>query len=271
MILGLIFLLISICGSLSVYFGLGLYSNWYYFYAIPVGIILDYLALIIVYIIGLFIVSLFFNKKKDIKKPSLFLYKLIRQTVQMINFFARVKIHTRGLELLPDGPYLMVTNHVSMFDPMVAIDKVKKQALICVTKPENENIPICGPFIHKAGFIAVDRENNKNGLKAIIKAISFITEYKTSIYICPEGKRSKTGEMLPFHAGSFKIATKANVPIVVASVKNAELIHKHFPFRITHVYFEIVKVINKEEYENKKTEELAQQAFELIKENMERK
>lgn len=271
MILGLIFLLISILGSLGVYFGLELYSEWYYFYAIPVGIIIDYIALILVYLITLFIFSLFFNKKKDIKKPSKFLYFLIRQTVQAIIFFSRTKIHTKGLEKLPNEPYLMVTNHVSMFDPMVAIAKVKEQKLICVTKPENEKIPICGAFIHKAGFIPVDRENNKNGLKAIIKAVKFITEYKTSIYICPEGTRSKTGEMLPFHAGSFKIATKANVDIVVASVKNADLIHKRFPFRRTHVYFEILDVIKREEYETKNTEDLAKQAFDLIKENMERK
>ena len=69
-------------------------------------------------------------------------------------------------------------------------------------------------------------------MKTILTAIE---EVKNGISICifPEGTRNKGDselEMLPFHEGSFKIATKAKCPIIPIAISNsAEIFEAHFP------------------------------------------
>ena len=51
------------------------------------------------------------------------------------------------------------------------------------------------------------------------------------MFIFPEGTRNKVeGTFLPFHAGSFKIATKAKVPVVPVTLVNmGDLFEDHYP------------------------------------------
>ena len=74
------------------------------------------------------------------------------------------------------------------------------------------------------------RKNIKEGMKTILAGIE---KAKSGISICifPEGTRNKenTG-LLPFHEGSFKIAEKANVPVVpITLVNTADIFEDHFP------------------------------------------
>lgn len=60
--------------------------------------------------------------------------------------------------------------------------------------------------------------------------------------VYPEGKRSFSNELLPFHCGVLKIAQKAGVPIVVATVEGTELVRDRFPKK-TDVYLKILDVV----------------------------
>ena len=72
----------------------------------------------------------------------------------------------------------------------------------------------------------------KKGMKTILTAID---EIKRGVSICifPEGTRNKGDSelnLLPFHEGSFKIATKAGCPVVPIAITNsAEIFEAHFP------------------------------------------
>ncbi len=272
MILTIIFLIMSIGVSGAIYYFTHLYEQWYYFFVPILLIPLCYIAIFGIYVILLFIVSLFINKKKEKNKPNLFWYFWVKQTVFQLLFLSRTRVKVIGKELLdPKKRYLVVTNHISTFDPMLAMIKLGLYPLICVTKVENLKIPICGSFIHKAGFIALDRNDAHSGIQMVRKASSYIEKDLASIYICPEGTRSKTGELLPFHPGSFKIATKAEVDIVVCYIENTNYIAKHFPFRGTKTTLKIVKIIPKEEVLEKNTKELALEAQEYIQKEKEKK
>ena len=76
----------------------------------------------------------------------------------------------------------------------------------------------------------LDREDPRQGLKTILAAIENVKS-GISMFIFPEGTRSKVeGEFLPFHAGSFKIATKAKVPVVpVTLVGMGDIFEDHYP------------------------------------------
>lgn len=152
---------------------------------------------------------------------------------------------------------LFVSNHTSNFDQIVLLKILKQKPIICITKPENEKIPIMGAFIHKTGYIAIDRENNFNALSSILKGVRYLKSDLANMYVAPEGTRSKAGELLPFKAGAFKIATKAEAPIVVISLLNCNKIHKNFPFKRTHVYMDVINVIYSEEYETMNSVEIS--------------
>ena len=93
----------------------------------------------------------------------------------------------------------------------------------------------------------LDRKDIKQGLKTILTAIEKI---KSGISICifPEGTRNKAldeTELLPFHEGSFKIASKSGCPIIPIAMNNtAEIFEAHFPkIKPCHVIVEYCKPV----------------------------
>lgn len=265
MVVSIILWLLSISSIAYIGIATKLYET---IWTIPLSILvlpIAYAIWFIIYLLIIFIWSLFINKKKEINKPNKFYYWMIRQTCYLIIGLSRTKVHVTGLEKLPvSGRCVIVNNHTSNFDQIVMMKVLKMSPIIFITKPQNENIPIAGPFIHKAGFITIDRDNDFNAIKSIIKGSKYIEDNLAHISICPEGTRSKSGELLEFKPGAYKVATKAKAPIVVLSLKNCNLIHKNFLLRKTHVYFDIVDCLYYEDYKDLTTVEIAKKTKEKI-------
>ena len=180
-----------------------------------------------------------------------FYYWILRQTSTQLVLLSNTKVHVTGLDKIPnDKRVLFVSNHTSNFDQIVLLKVLKQKPIICITKPENEKIPIMGAFINKTGY-------NFNALSSILKGVIYLKNDLADMYVAPEGTRSKSGELLPFKAGAFKIATKAEAPIVVISLLNCNKIHKNFPFKRTHVYMDVINVIYSEEYETMNSVEIS--------------
>ena len=89
-----------------------------------------------------------------------------------------------------------------------------------------------------------------------------------SIGIYPEGTRSKTDEMLPFHAGCFKTAQKASVPIAVAAVHGSEKVKRSKLFSITKVYLDILEVIPAETVCAMRTDALSEYIRSIIQKDL---
>ena len=90
----------------------------------------------------------------------------------------------------------------------------------------------------------LDRKNIKAGLLTINKAINKIKS-GISIFVFPEGTRSKDGNLGEFKAGSFKIATRTKAPIIPISIKGTNNVLSKNPFLVktTDVYINIGKPI----------------------------
>jgi len=264
MVLHYIFLILIILIFIFIFILTGLYTTWYWYFIPIVGVVLIYLSIFLVFVIYLCISSLFINRKKEVKKPNKFSYFIIVNFLHIAFMLLRIKVCKKNLDLLINQRCLIISNHQSAFDPMLLLLYAKNTPLICVTKPENIKIPVAGPYLHSAGFIAIDRENNFEAAKAISKATSFIKKDYSSIYICPEGTRNTNGGLLPFHAGSFKIAQKSQCPIVVTSVNNTKNIFKKFIFFRKKVSLNVIKVISYEEYKDLNTNQLAELTRDLI-------
>ena len=172
------------------------------------------------------------------------------------------------MEKLPKGRFLMVGNHRSMFDPVVSFYVFRNHYLGFISKPSNFKIPFYGRIVRRCCFIPIDRENPRNALKTINRASEIIGSDTASMAVYPEGTRSKTGELLEFHNGVFKIAQKAGVPIVVVALRGTENISKNYIRRRTDIYHDIVDVIPVEDVQKMKTDEIGDRVKTILLEKL---
>ncbi len=203
-----------------------------------------FVAANLVYVLLMFVCSLFAGPNRMYDRISPFYLALTLALDGWILALCRIKIHVEGLEKVPtDSEFLFVSNHRSNFDPMVQWWVLRRWPLAFVSKPSNMRKFVIGPFVRRCCFLPIDRENARNALTTINAAANLIRAHVCSFAIYPEGTRSKSGELLPWHAGSLKIAQKANVPIVVGTVEGTERIAHNVPWRRSHVYVRIREVI----------------------------
>ncbi len=261
MTLTILLIVFALIEDAATFFLIGMNNQMFYLYfawepilAFPILYLLNFgLFLAFAFLIGLTM-----STKKEVKKPSGFARFLVTNVVKQVNFLARIHLKKTGFEKINHEHKLTyVYNHTSRFDPMLIMDKFYKDKIICVTKPENKKIPIAGPFIHKAGYISVNRENTAEGIKAIDKGVEYIEKYHASICISPEGRRSLNGRLLPFRAGAFNVALMGKTDLVVVGFKNTNRIHKNFPLKSTKVNMDILEVIPYEQMKDMSTREIS--------------
>ena len=177
-----------------------------------------------------------------------------------------VRLHTRGLENTPkEGRFLLVCNHLFIADPGILLHAFRKSQLAFLTKKENYSMPIINKFMYKILCQSIDRENDRESLKSILKCIQLIKEDKVSICAFPEGYTSKDGKLHHFRSGVFKIAQKANVPIVVCTLQGTKNIFPNLrKLRTTPVELHLVEVIPAEELKGKTAVEVGDRVYESM-------
>ena len=178
----------------------------------------------------------------------------------------KIRLHTQGLEKMPkDGRVLLVCNHLFLADPCLLLHVFPKSQLAFVTKKENQQMFLVGKIMHKILCQPIDRENDRAALKTILKCIQLLKEDKVSIGVFPEGYTSKDGKLHPFRPGVFKIAQKANVPIVVCTVRNTRSLFKNIvKLKPTHVDLHLVDMIPAEELKGVTTTEISDRVYEMM-------
>ena len=214
------------------------------------------LAFVFLYILFLVVCSLFVDSKKEYEKHSKFYRALLNGATAVAIKIMRIRLHVSGMEKIPADTknLLFVSNHRSNFDPILTWHVLKKWQPAFVSKSSNFKIPIFGRFIRKCCFMAIDRENPRNAIKTIQKASELLKKGEVSIGIYPEGTRSKTCKLLPFHYGVFKIAQKAEADIVVLAVSGTEKICKNYPLRHTDVHIDVLEILSAERVKSTKTD-----------------
>ena len=228
------------------------------------------LALLGLYVLFLGVCALLVDPGKVYDKNSRFYRFLLDSATAAAMKLLRIRVHVSGIEKIPkDTKLLFVSNHRSNFDPIITWYALKKWEIAFVSKPENFKIPFFGRIIRKCCFMPIDRENPRNAIVTINRAAKLLKKQEVSIGVYPEGTRSKTCELLPFHNGVFKIAQKAAAPIVVLSITGTEKIAKAAPFRRSDVYLDVLEVFAN--IKETKTELIGTVARRLMETNIERR
>ena len=139
----------------------------------------------------------------------------------------------------------------------------KRQAATCdrpigaVLKKELYNIP----FLHQIALctksFSMDREDVRQSL-TVIQNVTAEVKGGRSYLIFPEGTRSRKGnEMLEFHGGSFRCATKSGCPIVPIALVDCFKVLDQPGSKPVSVQVHYLKPITSEEYAGMKPAEVA--------------
>ena len=193
-------------------------------------------------------------------------YRHIQYILKLAVKSGNIDLKVTGTENIPkENGFLMYGNHQGMFD-ILAIAATCDNPLGAVLKKELANIPFLKQVIACTKSFPMDREDIKQSMSVILKVIEEVKKGRNYL-IFPEGTRSKKGnELLEFHGGSFKCATKAKCPIVpVAFVDSFKVLDQKGCKPVT-VQIHYLEPIMYEEYKDMKTVELA----DLVKSRIEK-
>lgn len=261
--LNLIFFVLSAGVSVGLVIGIPSLSAWWLFGMIPLG----YILATALYFALLFATVPFLPKGGDDEKSSRFCRFIIWLSSDWLMVALRIRTKLTGLKL-PEEPFVLVSNHRSDFDPMVVLQKTGKRNLIYISKESNFKFPLVGPYLHGAGYYAIDRENGMRALRTLKKVTERMKAEGLDVGIYPEGTRSKTGELLEFKTGAFYLAKKADAPVVVMTTEGTEVIARNFPWRGAKVHLNVVEIISREEVAKLSMEELAAHVRNTIAEHL---
>lgn len=219
----------------------------------------------LLYVLYLVAIALFINPAKPLSKQSLAARAALAGVGELLCGYALIRSKVNGIEKLPEGErFLLVSNHRSFFDPLVLMDKLRQYNIAYISKESTLRVPVIREVAHAAGCLPIDRENSRNALKTIVQAADYLKRGICSMAIYPEGTRTHGKELLEFHHGSFKVAQKANAPLVITSVQGTEKVRKNLFRRKSEVTVNILDVIPAERVQQMSTQELADYSRSLI-------
>ena len=226
----------------------------------------SFLGLVLLAVAVLAICCAFVDYDKPQEQDSPFYRRLAAVYIDALIRLLRIRVHTRGLEKTPEsGRFLLVCNHQFEADPGILLHYFKNSQLAFISKQENRRLPFVGRIMHKILCQLLDREDDRQALRVILKCISLIKEDKCSIAVFPEGGIKIKGKLSAFRPGVFKIATKAQVPIVVCTLQNTQYVLKNgLKGRPTDVHLHLVDVVSPERYAGMKTTELSEMIHEIM-------
>ena len=218
-----------------------------------------------------FLGLLYMCKRVDQTKPQEEddkFYRIVADIVVGVALpFLRVRIKKQGLEKVPaDGRFLLVCNHCNDSDPIILLHVLRKFQLAFISKRENSTMFVIGPMMHKLQCQLINRENDREALKTILKCIQILKEDKASVAVFPEGGiLSEDGKLHHFRPGVFKIAQKADVPIVVCTLKNTkDVVHNIKHLKPSSVEMSVLDVIPAEQLKGVTTVDISKRCYDLM-------
>ena len=224
--------------------------------------------------LGLFLLALVFLAIMcalvDIGKPQEHDDKFYRSVmyvyIEALMKLVMLRVRTQGLEKTPkEGRFLLVCNHQNESDPGILLHYFRKSQLAFISKKENANMIVVGKFMHKTLCQMIDRENDREALKTILKCIQMIKNDEVSVGVFPEGGIKTEKKLAHFRGGVFKIAQKAGVPIVVCTLRGTtDLFHNIKRLKPTDVELHLVDVIPAQDLVGKTAVEIAEQVHAMM-------
>jgi 1-acyl-sn-glycerol-3-phosphate acyltransferase len=133
-------------------------------------------------------------------------------------FFRLVGIPLRieGIERLPRTPCVVVANHASYIDGIVAAAALPP-AFAFVIKKEMARVPVASMLLRGLGSAFVERFDRHQG-GADTRRVWKLAAGGQSLVFFPEGTFDTTRQIGRFLGGAFATAKRSNMPVVAAAI-----------------------------------------------------
>lgn len=245
----------------------GGFGSLAWLWMLPVGWLGAFLGVLALAFLMVLVMCAFVDLEKEEKEDNRFYRAVMYMIADAAHTVLQVRVHAEGLEKIPaDGRVLLVCNHLNNADPVIIFHQVKKkQKLAFIAKRETASMFVVGKFMHKLLCQRINRENDREALKTILKCIEILKEDKASIAVFPEGGIKGGNVLHPFRHGVFKIALRTQVPIVVCTLWGSQdVFHNGLRLKHTDVDFHVLGVVQPEEIKGKTAVEVGHLVHDMM-------
>ena len=258
MVIGAIIIIAAII-SVILCVSTGAFAGLAWLWMLPVGLLGAFFGILVLAFLLVLAMSAVVDLEKEEAKDNRFYRWMLYVIADAAHTVLQVRVHAEGLEKIPaDGRVMLVCNHLDNVDPVIIMHQVKKkQTLAFIAKREVASMFVVGKFMHKLLCQRVNRENDREALKTILKCIDIIKKDKASIAVFPEGGIKGGNVLHPFRHGVFKIALRTQVPVVVCTLWGTQdIIHNGLRLKPTDVQFHVLDVVQPDVYKGMTAVEL---------------
>ena len=112
---------------------------------------------------------------------------------------------------------IYIANHQNNYD-MVTASNIVQPPTVTVGKKSLLWVPFFGLLYWLTGNLLIDRNNRAKAHGTIAQVVKHIQTRNISVWMFPEGTRSRGRGLLPFKTGAFHAAIAAGVPIIPVCV-----------------------------------------------------
>ncbi len=132
-----------------------------------------------------------------------------------------VRVKVQGNENIDSkASYILVANHQSIYDIPLVYGWLNNN-FKWIMKKELRRLPVIGKTCELMGHIFIDRSHPMRAKQSLEAAKKNLKQGESSIFLFPEGTRTRNGKIQRFKRGAFTIARDLHLPIVPVTIIGA--------------------------------------------------
>ncbi|PKL94820.1 MAG: hypothetical protein CVV18_07730, partial [Gammaproteobacteria bacterium HGW-Gammaproteobacteria-8] len=187
------------------HYAMMLYPLWQWLVLIPLAVVVTVLTALIAVLVSLAGFSGFAN------------LQVAPRWARIIAWLTPMRVELEGFENVEPGrSYVVVANHLSQYDILLIYGYCGLD-LRWVMKAEIGVIPFVAQGCRAIGHIFIDRSNPEQARAAINRAVGELPAGAGVLFFA-EGTRSRSGELMPFRKGAFRVAADRGMAILPMTV-----------------------------------------------------
>ncbi|MBX3441093.1 MAG: 1-acyl-sn-glycerol-3-phosphate acyltransferase [Planctomyces sp.] len=128
-----------------------------------------------------------------------------------------LQYRARGQERLPDGPALLLINHQSFLDPLLAALPLPRPVSY-LARDNLFRVPVIGWILRQTYVMPIRR--NAAGTEALRESLRRL-EAGYYVGVFPEGTRTRDGSLGPLKPGFLALARRAACPVIPVAIAGA--------------------------------------------------